>query len=327
MHPPLYPFGDSARWKACCRYCLSWDDQKLSTAEALLSNHRIPVLQGSEIGTYLGISPKLVTRMAVASHKYYRTFCISKKSGGTRQIAAPRVFLKVVQRYILDCILVPVPTSSAVVGFVRGRALADGARAHQRARFLWNIDLQDFFPSIAEAQVCEAFRSLLYPDTAARFLARICTLQGRLPQGAPTSPMLANIVFQAVDRKLEQYSQASSIVYTRYADDLSFSSDAPIPLDFRNAVSMAVQDAGYHINPAKIRLMGPQCQRKVTGLVINAQVSVPREYRRKLRAICHRAKVTPQSTTVTSDQLHGMLAYVGQFHPEEVSRYREDLGL
>jgi retron-type reverse transcriptase len=225
-----------------------WDSGDLSRAKRLLDKNIIPVVHGPELAFFLGISPKLVGHMVVNPSKYYRSFQIKKKSGSRREIAAPRVFLKTVQRYILDCILAPVEVHAAATGFKRNTSIRDGANRHVGHRFVWNIDLKDFFPTIEKQTVRELFGEIGFQDQSDYFLAGLCCLNGRLPQGAPTSPAISNLILYEMDDLLFKLGQRNLLTYTRYADDLSFSGNNPIPKSFQTAVSRAIKAGGFKIN-------------------------------------------------------------------------------
>src|ERR1043166_9679927 len=153
MLPALYPFASKERWIDYANQFLIHSEQDRTTAASLIDRGLVPILRGPEIALYLGISPKLVAYMVRRPQKYYRSFHIPKRDGRFREITAPRVFLKTVQRYILDCILSQVPVSDAAIGFRRGCNCGNGAKLHVGRKFLWNIDLQDFFPSLTNLSV------------------------------------------------------------------------------------------------------------------------------------------------------------------------------
>jgi retron-type reverse transcriptase len=283
----------------------------------------IPLKTGTELGEYLGVSKKLISAIALRPRGYYREFEIAKRNGRKRTIQAPRVFLKTIQRYILDCILAPVSLHEAACGFRRGHSCSTGAKQHVQRPFLWNIDLQDFFPSIGRGRVVQAFSALGYLPNAALLLASLCCLDEALPQGAPTSPALANIVFAPIDGQLASLAKNSGSCYTRYADDLSFSRMEPITEKFRQAVVQVIRDAGFRINSRKSRLMGPKCSRQVTGLTVNEKVSIPRQRRRQLRARFHHVRRNPLAFVAMKEQLVGFAAWVAEHHPAEGRRYLE----
>ena len=177
---------------------------------------------------------------------YYNEFTIPKRRGGARSIAAPSEPLKALQRRIVHRLLNPLPAHPAATGFVPARSIVDNARPHAKQGVVINIDLADFFPSIGAARVRKAFRALGWNKEAATVLANICTHEGHLPQGAPTSPAISNLVCRRLDERLsaltdklcstrprdpqtgkwieEQSASAEGCGrYTRYADDLTFS--------------------------------------------------------------------------------------------------------
>jgi RNA-directed DNA polymerase len=281
----------------------------------------IPLKTGTELGVYLGVSKKLISAIALRPQKYYRSFEIIKPNGRRRIIHAPRVFLKTIQRYILDCILTPVLPHEAACGFRRGFSCATGANRHLQRPFLWNIDLKDFFPSIPTRRVIQAFTEIGYPGGAASLLASLTCLDDRLPQGAPTSPALANLIFYPADVQISDAASGRKIVYTRYADDLSFSSLVPISEDFRHTVAQIVRDSHFNINPSKSRLMGPKCGRQVTGLTVNEKLSIPRKKRRQLRAQFHNVEKDPSAYIPQKERLIGFAAWVFEYHPEEGREY------
>jgi retron-type reverse transcriptase len=188
---------------------------------------------------------------------------------------------------------------------------------------LWNIDLKDFFPSIPKKRVTAAFEGMGYPFVAAYFLAGLCCLRGSLPQGAPTSPALSNIIFNKVDIALSELVDGKNIIYTRYADDLSFSGMKPIPVSFQRQVIRLLKTNGYFVQLKKSRLMGPAMRREVTGLTINEKVSLPRVRRRKLRAYFHDISLNPAAHSKKRTEALGFASWVKNHHPSEGRYYME----
>jgi retron-type reverse transcriptase len=315
MLPALYPFGSKERWLEVAP--AFFGDESRALVSQLLDRTLIPVINGPEIALYLGVSPRLLSRMAINPSSYYRTFQIQKKNGGQRLITAPRVFLKTIQRYILDCILSELPLHPAATGFRRGSNCSLGADQHVGCRYLWNIDMADFFPSITKAQVTKVFEDNGYPRKAAFFLSGLCCLDRRLPQGAPTSPALSNLVAWPLDEALSDLSSSAQIKYTRYADDLSFSSSQPLSESFRNEVIQIVNRFGFNLQARKTRLMGPAIRREVTGLTVNNQVSIPRFRRRQLRSYFHHIKSDPSSFSTQKNRAIGFASWLFDYHPEE----------
>ncbi len=315
MLPALYPFGTQEQW---LKVAPSFFGQAgIEVAGRLLEKRVIPLQTGPELAVYLGISPKLVSHMVLRPHRYYRGFEILKKNGGRRMITAPRVFLKTVQRYILDCILSQVQPHAAACGFRRGLNCSAGARRHVGRPYIWNIDLADFFPTITKTQVITVFLEIGYPEQAAYFLAGLCCLDRRLPQGAPTSPALANLVAARLDTALTTAAQSFDLVYTRYADDMTFSSSALISPTFQDQVVQIIVNHGFHIQATKTRLMGPAVRREVTGLTVNHQVAIPRHRRRQLRAYFHRISRSPEQFAAERNRALGYARWVYDYHPAE----------
>jgi len=153
----------------------------------------------------------------------YTRFTIPKRRGGTRTIKAPNDKLKALQRRILHRLLNPLPMHPAVTGFVRGRSIVDNARPHIGRGVVINLDLADFFPTITAERVTRMFRALGWDADAAAILSRICTSEGHLPQGAPTSPAISNLVCRKLDERLTQLVKRFKGQYTRYADDITIS--------------------------------------------------------------------------------------------------------
>lgn len=181
------------------------------------------------------------------------------------------------------------------------------------------VDLEDFFPSISIARVVQVYKVAGYSSTGAWLLARLSTRRGRLPQGAPTSPKLANLVCYRLDRRLSEFAESVEVVYTRYADDLTFSGASMAKLaKLRPFITHIVKDCGFRLNHNKTRLVGPRGAKVVTGLVIgHDEVGIGRRRLRELRATIHRAHVERDRKILASIQ--GWLDFVSDADP---ARYK-----
>jgi RNA-directed DNA polymerase len=153
-----------------------------------------------------------------------------------------------VQYYILRFILQNQPVSSFATGFVRGKGIVHNARLHAGVPFLLNVDLTNFFGSITLIQAMKEFLKIGFPIATADTLAQLCTYGGSLPQGAPTSPALSNLVFAEVDREISALSLDRRLTYSRYADDLTFSSLRPIPRLFVAEIDRLLVARGFALN-------------------------------------------------------------------------------
>jgi RNA-directed DNA polymerase len=280
-----------------------------------------PLVSIRAMSLLLGISPRLIPAMIANPLRYYRAFSLPKKSGGTRNIVAPRVFLKTIQHYILQNVLSRMPDSECSYGFIKGRGAYMNARRHLSRSFVLNLDIQNFFPSIRDTHIREIFRNLGFSIEMSQVLAAICCYQGRLPQGAPTSPKLSNVFFSSLDFRLQEIALANAAIYTRYADDLTFSFGICPHPTFTDQVRDALATKGFRVNERKTRLQGPAEARYVTGFVTNVEVQPDRETRRLLRAKFHNLS---QKTTVDLEELNtsqGWASYVYNYNPQIGSSY------
>jgi retron-type reverse transcriptase len=242
----------------------------------------------------------------------YREVFIPKRSGGQRRLLVPDPELKDMQRRILRCVLArwrPYPAASA---YRRGKSIVDNARPHVGQAVVVKMDLVDFFTSCSAQRIEYLFRLHGWNRSAAALLARLTTSDGGLPQGAPTSPSLSNAFLVPFDIALDRHVRRFKGTYTRYADDITISFPKDYPRRIRGTIRKVRQLAHWwglqaHIGRKSLILRRHQ-QQRVTGLVVNAQVNLPRRQRRLLRAIAHRQKVGKE-TTMSPAQLAGWKAY------------------
>jgi RNA-directed DNA polymerase len=259
----------------------------------------------AEVAAFLNTSPKrLLFNLYSSNRPAYRVFLLSKSSGGYRTIASPPEPIASFQRRILQCLTSAFRPRDPVHGFVGGRSVATNAAIHASRRLILNIDISDFFDSIHFGRVRGVFaaRPLSFPPKVASVLAQICCRGGSLPQGACTSPILSNLVCRGVDRDLDRFARTHDCRYTRYADDITFSTDArafapelvavpptlaqPSPRLGAELLDV-VQKHDFKLNDAKTRLRRAHERQEVTGLIVNSKVNVPRRFVRNLRSVLH----------------------------------------
>ena len=241
----------------------------------------------------------------------YAEFTIPKRSGGRRTILAPSRPLKELQRRILRRLLGRLRSHPAATGFERGRSIVTNARRHVGSAVLLRMDVREFFASTDASRVRAYFEAIGWGSEAVYLLSRWCTADGGLPQGAPTSPRLSNLVNYRLDARLSGLARAIGAAYTRYADDITCSCP---PVD-REAIHDAIRmtkkilgECGYRLHTKKKLTIRRRHQRQqVTGLVVNGRVALPRETRRRLRAVAHRL-ATGREATLTPRQLAGWTA-------------------
>lgn len=220
----------------------------------------------------------------------YKTFNISKKDGSPRHINAPVDALKRIQRAINLVLSVIFEAHPNATGFVKGKSLLDNAKPHVGKYYIYNIDLKDFFPSITYSRVKAVLQIQPFnlPDQLATLIANLCCDEGRLPQGAPTSPILSNIICTRLDRKLKGLAKKNKASYTRYADDLTFSAYSNVfseGKEFRTELEKIIDAQGFKINNNKIRLQGAGYRQVVTGIVVNCKPNLERATIRNIRSM------------------------------------------
>lgn len=278
--------------------------------EARLKQQNLPLLADSQtLATLMGITINelrfLCFQKDVSRINHYRRFSLLKKSGGERLISAPMPRLKRAQYWILENILNRVKLHDAAHGFVAGRSILTNALPHVGRAVVINLDMENFFPTVSYRRVKGLFRQLGYGEQIATELALLTTepeteqvvLDGEnwfvqqgerfLPQGAPSSPAISNIICRRLDSRLHAMARKLGFAYTRYADDMTFSC-----ADNRGNVQQLlwrckqiVQDEGFRVHPQKTRVMRKPQQQQVTGIVVNEKPSLDRKTLKRFRAL------------------------------------------
>jgi len=220
----------------------------------------------------------------------YTHFEIPKKSGGSRTISAPDKYLKKIQRRINIILGIFFSPKPSVHGFLPGRSIVSNAQIHVGKKFVLNIDLKDFFPSVHFGRiraVLQLYPFLLKPEFA-HLTANFCCFEGKLPQGAPTSPIITNMVCQKLDHLLIKLAKEYHCFYTRYADDITFSCDkARFGDEFLKKLESIVQSEGFKINEKKTRIQKKTFRQEVTGIIVNKKLNLHRNYIKSVRAMLH----------------------------------------
>lgn len=261
-----------------------------------------PLSDEAALLTHLGLGAKELKKIWHFRTRMYSRFSISKGAGKVRTISAPDWRLKMLQHRLLPLLNQLYRLRSPVHGYVPDRSVKTNAEAHGRRRFVVNLDLKDYFPTITENRVRGLLRSLAIDPRVAEIVARLCCVNNHLPQGAPTSPSISNMVCYRLDTVLQQIAKDARAIYTRYADDITFSSyQPPAPL-FEGAIPRAgrfspdllasnLKEAfaanGFTIHPEKAHYADRNSRRIVTGVKINAGLNVDRRYVRNIRAALH----------------------------------------
>jgi RNA-directed DNA polymerase len=264
--------------------------------------------QNQKTGTnYSLISPKRLKHYYYNINKKYLTFEIPKKTGGTRTITAPDKFLKKVQRRINLLLTLFFEPKCAAHGFIEQRSIVTNAKVHVGKKYVLNVDLKDFFPTVNFGRIksvlqlpvfsirrdyfandethLEIFYKFGLKPEFAQIISNICCYESRLPQGAPTSPIITNIVCQRLDNKLVKLAKEYHCFYTRYADDITFSCNKDrFNKEFFNKLNENIESEGFLINKKKSRIQKRAVRQEVTGITVNEKLNVQQEYIRKVRA-------------------------------------------
>lgn len=232
--------------------------------------------------------------------KRYKNFSIPKKSGGVRTISAPVARLKEILTYLNILLSSMYEPSEHARGFVKGQSVATNAAAHVGHNYVFNLDLKDFFPSIEKSRIWKRLTlpPFNFQSYIADIIAGLCTIRVEdgqtvkyvLPQGAPTSPIITNMICQNLDRRLAGLARRFGLTYTRYADDITFSSMHNVYAaegEFMAELKRIITEQNFTINEAKTRLQNTRCRREVTGLTISHKINVPKKYVNDLRQLLY----------------------------------------
>lgn len=320
----------------------------------------------TKLATALGLSISKLRWLAyhkdVDTGSHYVRFTIPKRDGSARQITAPKPDLKRIQRFLLDNLLDRLTVHSAAHGFLTNKSIQTNALVHAGADVVIKVDIKDFFPTITLPRVKGLLRKAGLSEQVATIVALLCTESPRdvvdfrgqtlyvatgaraLPQGSPASPMITNALCVRLDKRMAGLAKKLGFTYTRYADDLTFSTakkdGATTPVgSLLHGVHLVLAGEGFTMNAKKTTVMGGGARQVVTGLIINkrppaksgsAPVSatrVPREVVRTLRAAIHnRQKGKPGKEGESLAHLRGLAAFVFQSDPIKGRGFLEQIG-
>ena len=265
-----------------------------------------------DVARILDVKPQTLSYILykLSDSEKYHSFTIPKRSGATRLINAPEDGLKRLQRRLAKVLygcLAEIEKSARpplAHGFARGRSIFTNASVHKHRRYVLNLDLQDFFPSFNFGRVRGFFikdNRFKLTEKVATVIAQIACHKDELPQGSPCSPIISNLLGHLLDLRLAQFAKKNKCSYSRYADDITFSTNLkefppalaePIPKrppHWRLGAQLEreINRAGFKINPSKTRMQLRGSRQVTTGLIVNKKVNVRSEYYRTARAICH----------------------------------------
>jgi RNA-directed DNA polymerase len=287
--------------------------------------NRTPILNRADLGVQLGMTVEELKVAIGRRASFYRKTTIPKRNGDLRIIHNPRAPIRPAQNWILRSVLCGFVPPETVHGFTPGRSIVTNAAMHQGRRVVVGVDIADFFPNVRFAAVRKGFQQLGYPYSVAVDLANLCTLKGALPQGAPTSPALSNMACVRLDKRLAGLAGSQGHYYSRYADDLTFSSDNPRLPSILPFVRQILAEEGFQLREDKTRISRSGQRQLVNGIVVNHSATLPREHVRLLRAAMHRLAMGDRDTVKVSSRrpgdrdsiqvLQGHLAFLKMIDP------------
>lgn len=253
-----------------------------------LIENRVPIIFDFEhLCLLLGRSKEYLASAINSPAHHYRSFQIPKKKGGGRNINSPYPALLECQYWVYENILKSQKIHPTAQGFTIKKSIITNSQLHVSQKEFLKIDIKDFFPSIKINRVISVFQKLGYTNHVSFYLASLCCLNEELPQGAPTSPVLSNIISIHLDKRLFAFAKKFNLRYTRYADDLAFSGES-IPPILISYISRIISESGFQVNSTKTILHKTRGKRILTGISIaNDQIKLPRDYKRKLKQEIH----------------------------------------
>jgi len=291
-----------------------------------------------KIAKEAGAAPSCISHVINTASRRYKTYPIAKRSGGRRWIDQPAPVLKYLQRWIVRNVIVHLPVHQSVNSYRKGDNILNNARAHVENSYLLKMDFQDFFPSITAADIENLLsRNQDIPviselsDADRRALLSIVCRYDRLTIGAPSSPAISNSVLFEFDSKTASMCEQLSVVYTRYADDLAFSSNVPNVLcdipELLTGILREMPSPSILINHDKTLFTSRKHRRSLTGLILtpDRRVSIGRNNKRWVKSACHRYR-NKDLTAEEASRLRGYLSFVRSVEPDFIGRLEEKYG-
>lgn len=253
----------------------------------------------------IGLSPLIVNKMLNSTNKFYREFSIPKRRGGVRIISTAYPSLQSCQKWIKKNILDTIKVHDCSYSYTKNKSIVDNANVHVNHPVLYKLDLEDFFKNIPIKRVVSVFRHCGYNHKVSYYLAKLCTLNGSLPQGACTSPQLSNIICKRLDNRLNSFAQKHRLVYSRYADDICLSGKF-IGGFIRMVVNEIIQSERFQVNKLKEKLIiGNDKKKVITGLTVSPDgVKVQKAYKKELKLTIFKYLKYREGLSVDSGKFH-----------------------
>lgn len=305
----------------------------LEYAERLIQNNMPVIWDMRHFSILLGVEYSTILNYINNQEYHYHKIYIPKKAGGVRELDIPSVSLKEVQGAILNDILENIQVSNKAYAFVKGRSIVDNAKNHINKQYLVNLDLKDFFGTIKYEQVFRIFYYYGYTKQVSYMLSMLVTKDGILPQGAPTSPYISNIVCLRLDKRLSKLAEKIGCSYSRYADDITFSGDIH-PHEYLYLVRKIIEDEKFTINNKKTRIQSNNYRQEVTGIIVNNKLKVNVKYKRYIRqqiyyikkfGIDEHLKAIKCDYSGYKEHIYGVAYFIKMVEPDEGMKWIKEL--
>lgn len=273
----------------------------------------------------LGLTSSILENYITFSDAHYNTFYIKKSDKKKkREIDSPSKELSTIQSWILQNYLNKINVSNRANGFILRRGIKRNAMFHLNKKYILTLDIKDFFPSISQKQVYNALFNHFNDKELAIKISKLCTFKRRLPQGAPTSPMLSNIVFTPIDEQITKHCNSLLVNYSRYADDLTFSSDNKKVLVYvYNYVSKLLYEYGFDVNKKKTRYLSGKGVMSVTGVNINTgEPKISKKRKQNVRALLFNY-IVKEDKSITKHVIAGHISYIRSIEPDYLQSITE----
>lgn len=296
-----------------------WTKEMIYEYTSYLTQKGFPVIFDIEhIRRLLGMKSEEFYKLINSVDSEYYLHKIPKRNGYKRALDIPSNRLKYIQRWVLENILNCQNLNECVTGFRPKKSIVNNARPHLGALYILKTDIKDFFSSITLKNIIRVFKECGYTNSVSIVLAKLCTYDGHLPQGAPTSPYLANIVCQRLDSRLMVECERNFMIYTRYADDITISSRNNIKVRQNEILKLIEKELliinkNLHLNSDKTIILGPGQRKIITGISVNSKISVPKTYLRRLRLELYFSLKGVETHVENYNNKHGAAITVDQY--------------
>lgn len=307
-------------------YSEEYSEKCILYAEQLIKQKLVVIFDTKHLAKLMGIEHSKLFYYIFYNNSLYQTFYIPKKNGSSRKILSPSLNLKIIQRWILENVLNCYPIHKSAVGFRKNKSIVDNAKPHVNKELVYNIDIKNFFPSISFQKIYYLFYNVGYTSEVSFVLTKLLTYKDYLPQGAPTSPHLSNLIAHQMDKDIDQLCSRINTRYTRYADDMTFSTkDSRILINNKNNIKKIVEFHGFELNKSKERLQFKNQPQFVTGLLVNEEVKIRGSFKRKIEQdiyycerfgiYSHLKKINMADRSFYKEYIYGKVNFVKDVEP------------